>query len=70
MKPRAVIHRGATPEEMAEIYGISPSRVRTLERLLLRSRSEKARSIGNNGVKPMTHAKTVKNGGRNEKRSS
>ncbi|HEV2988620.1 MAG TPA: hypothetical protein VG759_09265 [Candidatus Angelobacter sp.] len=43
MKQRAVIRRGATPEEMAEIYGISPSRVKTLERLLLRSRSGKTR---------------------------
>lgn len=47
MRQRAIIHHGVTsPEEMAEIYGIPVSRVKTLERLLLRLDKNRATKTG------------------------
>ena len=58
MRNPAIIRHGASAEEMAEIYGIPISRVKTIEQMLLRSRQKQTASVENK--KTATRSKTGK----------
>jgi hypothetical protein len=53
-QPAIIRHGLVSAEEMAEIFGIPVSRVKTIEQALLRSRQKKTRSAGNIVTKKLT----------------